>query len=155
MSSKRTPIIAGVGILVLLAVLFAWPKMTNPDRKTIARWNAGGLDCLAGHTTTSQHFHPVLRILVDGVEEVIPANEGLVPSCMSEVHTHDLSGTIHVESADGFQKFYLKDFFLVFSKPFQREGYNLTMKVDDKLNMEFESLMLRDKQKITLEYIKK
>lgn len=155
MSSKRAPIAAILGVVILLVLLFAWPKMTNPDRKTIARWNAGGLDCLASHTATSQHFHPILKILIDGVEETIPATAGIVSGCMAEVHTHDLSGTIHVETADAFRNFYLRDFFLVFDKPLQRENYDLIMKVDDKVNVELGELLLRDKQRIMLEYIKK
>src|SRR3989344_7691393 len=151
MSSKRTPVIAVAGVALLLVALFALPRLTNPDRKIAANWNANDLDCLASHTATSQHFHPILKILVDGAEETIPATAGIVRGCMAEVHTHDLSGTIHVESADGSRKFYLKDFFTVFDKSLQREGHNLTMKVDDKISGELGELLLKDKQMIVLE----
>ncbi|MDO8466521.1 MAG: hypothetical protein Q7S83_00015 [bacterium] len=156
MSSKSGKIIAAVGVVVVLGVLFALPKMTDPTRATASLWQQAGLDCLNnGHTGVGLHFHPNLRILVEGVEEGIPANVGVLKSCMGEVHTHDASGKIHIESVNGSKEFYLKDFFVVFDKPLQREGYNLVMKVDDKINFELGELVLRDKQMITIEYTKK
>lgn len=156
MSSKRTSVIAGVGLAILLVVLFAWPNFNNPDKKTIATWNSQGIACLTnGHSNTSLHFHPRLQIFVDGVEEIIPANIGIVKRCMSETHTHDASGTIHIESFDGSKQFYLKDFYMVYNQAIEREGYILKMMVDDKESKELGSLLLKDKQKIVLEYTKK
>ena len=155
MSSKRIPVIAGVGLVILLALLFALPNLNNPDKKTILAWNSQGVECLDAHANATLHFHPALRIFVDGVEEIISANVGSVNRCMSEVHTHDATGTIHIESINDFKPFHLKDFFVVYEQPIEREGYMLKMMVDGKDSLEFGSLLLRDKQKIVLEYVKK
>ncbi len=155
MTSKRTPVIVGVGLAILLALLFAWPNMNNPDKKTISVWNSQGVACLGTHANATLHFHPSLRVFVDGIEEIIPANVGAVNRCMSEVHTHDATGTIHIESVNGFKPFHLKDFFVVYDKPIEREGYVLKVMVDGKESKELGELLLVDKQKIVLEYAKK
>jgi hypothetical protein len=50
------------------------------------------------------HFHPVLAVYVDGKKITVPANIGIDPNLppteMAGLHTHDDSGTIHVENAD-------------------------------------------------------
>ena len=97
-------------------------------------------------------FYPVLSILIDGELEIIPADLGLVKTCMAEIHTHDTSGTIHVESFLAGKEFFLKDFFVIFGEKLERPGFVLSMKVDGGENMEFENLKLLDKQEIELSY---
>ena len=145
----------GIGFAVLLLALFVIPRLTNPNNAIVAAWSEAGIECLInGHTRLSQHFHPVLKITVDGLDEAIPANVGLLQSCMAEVHTHDTSGILHVESASGDKKFYLKDFLTVYGKSFRRPGYNVGLRVDGKLNVdELENLELKDKQQIEIFYI--
>jgi hypothetical protein len=58
-----------------------------------------GLACTPPDTTFHVHAH--LSILRDGQALAIPANIGIVrtvqPNCFYNVHTHDLSGRIHIE----------------------------------------------------------
>src|SRR5207253_855121 len=46
------------------------------------------------------HIHPQLSIIVEGQKVPVPANIGIEPSgqTMAALHTHDDTGTIHVES---------------------------------------------------------
>ena|SRR5690606_12633249 len=50
------------------------------------------------------HHHAMLEYYLDGQKQVVPANigigidNGLGPAGMYPVHTHDASGTIHLES---------------------------------------------------------
>mgnify|MGYP001608493623 CR=1 FL=1 len=155
MNNKRTPIIVGGFLAAVLIALFAWPKINNPNRSLIAAFNAAGIDCMGGHARATQHFHPHLTISVDGLTESIPASVGLLNNCMAEIHTHDSTGTLHVESPDGNKVFYLKNFFNVAGKPFEREGYTVSMTVDGQPNSELGNLILRDGQQIVLDYAKR
>ena len=48
----------------------------------------------------AEHYHPALRILIDGEQIPVPPNIGVDPStgAMSAVHTHEGDGTIHIEA---------------------------------------------------------
>ena len=141
---------------VVLLALFTIPRFTDSNRGLVSAWSSAGIDCLVnGHTRTAQHFHPLLTIVVDGRAESIPASTGVIPSCMAEVHTHDASGTIHVESASGDKKFYLKDFFTIYGRSIDRDGHTVSMKVDGAPSTELGDLLLKDKQNIVLDYTKK
>ncbi len=52
---------------------------------------------------------------------LIPANIGLLPNCNRPLHTHDTTGTIHVET-DQNQDYKLGDFFLIWGKTFNSSG---------------------------------
>lgn len=134
-----------IGLTVGLLALFIVPRLLNGNFK-----NDSGLPCLVPNLPLLQHFHPRLTVTVDGREEVIPANLGL-GSCELPLHTHDTTGTIHVE-AQVARDYTLDDFLKVWGKPLQREGYKLEMTVDGKSSQELGSLVLQDKQQIMLEY---
>lgn len=63
-----------------------------------ARAASAGLDL--GPMGTAEHYHPQLRIFINGAEVPVPANIGVDPStgAMSAVHTHEEDGTIHIEA---------------------------------------------------------
>jgi len=52
---------------------------------------------------------------------LIPANVGFDSSCARPLHTHDISGTIHVET-DVNQNYTIADFFLIWGKVFNSSG---------------------------------
>lgn len=56
-----------------------------------------------------QHFHAHLDIIVNGKPVTVPANLGISApeQAISELHTHDTSGVLHVESASSKQRFIL------------------------------------------------
>ena len=72
-----------------------WPASTDDVG---ARAAAAGLDL--GPMGTAEHYHPNLRILIDGEEVPVPPNIGVDPTtgAMSAVHTHESDGTIHIEA---------------------------------------------------------
>lgn len=120
------------------------------------------------------HIHPILKIFIDGQAQEIPANigvEGLSgdstheqakasATCLHFLHTHDASGTLHVESPVPMD-YSLGDFFAVWGKTFTKDQI-LDSKVDDKHhihfivdgqeNSDFENLILKDKQQIEIKY---
>ncbi|HMB06416.1 MAG TPA: fibronectin type III domain-containing protein, partial [Isosphaeraceae bacterium] len=67
-----------------------------------------------GHEGLLLHIHPTLTIFIDGQQVVIPANTNITPRGLYPIHTHDDTGTIHVESTVPYT-FHLKDFFNLWS----------------------------------------
>src|SRR5262245_14575940 len=61
------------------------------------------------------HLHPHLTILVNGSPVTVPAGIGIKAAGDLPLHTHDASGTIHVESP-GARTFTLADFFAVWGR---------------------------------------
>lgn len=156
MTNNKSWLWWGIGSIVILAGLFAWPKINNPDKETIARWEGYGVECLTGgHVNPAQHIHPHLEIYIDGQRQTIPADIGVVKSCMAEMHTHDDTGKIHIESAYAGKEFSLRQFFDVWKEKIEKGGYDLEMTVDDTPSVEFGNLPLKDNQKIVLKYTKK
>lgn len=72
-----------------------WPAPVDGIPELV---EAAGLDL--GPMGTAEHYHPTLRILIDGEQVSIPPNIGVDPStgAMSAVHTHEGDGTIHIEA---------------------------------------------------------
>lgn len=71
-----------------------WPAPTDVS----ARVAAAGLDL--GPMGTAEHYHPQLRIVIDGTAVPVPPNIGVDPTsgAMSALHTHEGDGTIHIEA---------------------------------------------------------
>lgn len=72
-----------------------WSVPQNPS----AGIESAGLS-VSPMTSSGAHFHPHLDILVDGKAVPVPANIGIdaTTGAMSELHTHDTSGVVHIES---------------------------------------------------------
>lgn len=71
--------------------------MVGPN-DVAARVAAAGLDL--GPMGTAEHYHPQLRIIIDGADVPVPPNIGVDPTtgAMSALHTHEGDGTIHIEA---------------------------------------------------------
>lgn len=154
--------------MLVLAVLFAWPRIASKetsddltgsangsliaDDKINERIEKAGLECIDGHTNLVSHIHPELGINVDGERQVVQANIGISYDCMAEIHTHDTTGKIHAEAFKPGRTFTLQQFFDVWGRPLQRSGYKLEIAVNDKPSNELGGLILRDRDKIVLNY---
>jgi len=149
---KYKSLIAIIGVVVVILALFFIPRFTNPGRASIQAWKKIDVDCLSSHQNANLHIHPELRIFVDGVPEALPAGIGIVQGCMSEMHTHSVNDTLHVESISAGKEFTLGQFFSVWEKTIERPGYTMEMIVDGLPSTEFDDLILRDKQVIILNY---
>jgi hypothetical protein len=121
------------------------------------------------------HWHPHLEIIIKGEKVVIPANIGIGASYssspfydsmmgMTNVHTHDDSGTLHWEVmmyAPTREDLYLSNFFQVWGKTFNEncifefcngpEG-SMKMFVNGKQNNDFERYIIRDGDEIVIEF---
>lgn len=154
MNKNKSAIVIVIVIVIVLVVLFAIPRFSDPTRAQVKAWKEEGINCLPSHQNASLHIHPILQIIIDGRPEVILANLGIVRSCMAEIHTHDGSGTLHVESVLATKTFTLDQFFKVWGKTLERDGFSLEMTVDGLASQELGNLILRDGQQIILKYTK-
>lgn len=158
-------LILAVGIIALFVILFSFGRDTSlaPEK--------GRAD-----TVVSQrgiHWHPELVIVIKGEKQAIPAAVGIGTQYashpqydplmrMTNMHTHDASGTLHWEVMRGpvrTEDVLLGQFFSVWGKPFTRscildfcngsEG-TVQMLVNGKENTEFESYEVQDKDNIEI-----
>lgn len=108
------------------------------------------------------HTHPRLKVSVNGRQIVVPPDIGIDPRAdsmqMAGLHTHDASGTIHVEGAPGAR---LGQFFAVWGVPFSAArlgpyhtaaGSGVRMSVDGKPSTAFGTLKLTDGQRIVVSF---
>ena len=148
---KKTYLYVIILIVVVLGLFYlSW--WLDPTNKIKAVWAQNGVECnlMEGE---KEHFHPHLDITVDGEAEIVPANIGITGHCFAEIHTHDDSGIIHIESPYADKVFHLEQFFTVWGKSIERDGYTLTATVDGKPLPDPGKLMLADKQQIVFAYI--
>lgn len=151
--SNKAKIILWISLGVLvLGGLFIYPKLTDPSREVVKKWRAAGIECINGHSNLSQHIHLNLTVIVDGEKEILPHDIGIAKSCMAEIHTHDYSGTIHVESVSASKEFTLGQFFAVWNRSLERPGYEEKVFVDGAVSEDGANLILKDGQKIVAEY---
>ena len=99
------------------------------------------------------HWHPQLTIMVGTTTVPIPAGIGLGPSEMP-IHTHDDSGTIHLEFSGVVRKeqLTLGQFFRVWGKDMRSFGTNMRMTVNGVPNTDYENYVMRDGDKIVLQF---
>jgi hypothetical protein len=120
------------------------------------------------------HIHPTLTINIEGKAETIPANIGIEgvngqasheqasaqASCLHFLHTHDASGTLHVESPIAME-YHLSDFFAVWGQEFSKDQIlnfkasdtrRVRMTVNGQESQDYGDLVLKDKDKIEIFY---
>lgn len=152
MKKNNSALLGGALLFIAIVILFSWPRLANPYRKTISMWKDLGVDCLPSHQNANLHIHPTLTIKVDGKKEIIPANIGIVQGCMAETHTHDADGVIHIESVEAGRTFTLAQFFKVWGKELERDGFRAQIFADGNSVTDPNTLIMRDLQVIEINY---
>ena len=89
------------------AAMPPWPAPADVP----ARVTRAGLDL--GPMGMAEHYHPQLRIIINGDEVPVPPGIGVDPNtgAMSAVHTHEGDGTIHIEASEAGEAFTLGQVF--------------------------------------------
>lgn len=108
------------------------------------------------------HWHPVLTIKINGGQQTIPANIGIGSTIHQPVHTHDSTGTIHLENnKPTIENMKLGFFFQVWAKKFSKDcifefcntaDKKVKFTVNGKENADFENYFMQDKDEILIEY---
>jgi len=147
-------LILGAVILVLSAGVMWWSGSAQPNDSDII-------------STTGIHWHPELTILVKGEAQVIPPNIGIGAQYssyrnfdkqmgMTAIHTHDDAdrGIIHFEFSGTVREadLTLGRFLAVWGKDIDSFGKNPRMTVNGTENTELQDYVMRDKDKIVLDY---
>jgi hypothetical protein len=135
--------------LVLLIVLIAACSNENDDCQSQPAEDMN----IKSHEGLYMHIHPTLSITAFGEPVDIPANIGLGTGIMRPIHTHDNSGTLHVE-APCIREFTIGDFFDIVgvrhdSCIMQYCG-TVTGTVDGKDAGNYNDIILRDKESIAI-----
>lgn len=111
-----------------------------------------------GHKDTKDlHYHAWLKILQDSKAITIPANLGIAGDCIRPIHTHDISGRIHIDYPKKVT-FTLGDFFDVLGQIYNdtqignlktADGYKLQLFVNGReVKTRFRDIILKDEQEI-------
>lgn len=131
-----------------------------------------------GHTLTS-HIHARLNIFIEGERYVVPKDVGIATGLIAPIHTHDVSGKLHVEPAESTYPLTpptrfpnVGDFFEVWRTNGGNAGNNanaiftstnilghvtdathkIRFFVNGVPNTEFQNYILRDNDEITISY---
>ena len=120
----------------------------------VQRRQAAHVPTMMDTMSSSVHFHPLLKLFVNGKQIPVPANIGIDPTQdamqMAGLHTHDTSGTIHVEGVNGAR---LGQFFRIWGVPLSANqlgpyraggGNAVRMWVDGKPSTAFGQLRLAE-----------
>lgn len=94
MITKRNGL-AVLALVVIGLILLAYFSTTNKAEAGLQ--GVDGIQCNSLEGTT-MHIHPHLNISYNGQGLEIPSRIGMEASCLYGLHTHDSSGTIHIES---------------------------------------------------------
>ena len=129
--TQKNYIVFGIFIAGVIGLLVFARAASEPREIVNRMWPGTEVTCLIfGHQNLASHIHPLLKITVDGTEEQIPANIGIDQGCMAEVHTHDATGQLHIESTIHGKLFKMSDFFAVWGRTLEREGYTVAIIVN-------------------------
>ena len=145
--------------IVVIAVIGVLAYINSPESKT----NRELVISCTTDMATQFHIHPHLEITINGQKQEIPAEIGIDSGCMHSIHTHDVSGTIHVESPEK-RDFTLDDFFFLWKKKFSKdqildfkadEKHIIVEKINGTVVQDYENTILRDKDEIVISYEEK
>lgn len=159
-SDKKLAMLAvGVSLLILVGGYFLTTKPTGETQSSTKKQPLNTKICVQ-HGGISMHIHPELSIYIKDAPQTIPANIGITPNCMGPVHTHDESGTIHLEFPT-LVDVPLKEFFKAWGKKFNStcifdycngEKGKMKFYVNGKENKKLENYVMHDKDRIEIRY---
>jgi len=151
-------------VLIIVGILIGFYfLMSNSNNK----FNKSNLNVDSKDLPTSGiHWHPNLKIKIDGKLIKIPNDIGLNPGAHSPMHTHEEGdGTLHLENSNPSanpESMALGFFFNTWKKPFNStcildkctnvNGGELHMYVNGKENYDFENYVFKGEEKILIEY---
>ena len=157
-NTAKIAIIAGA-IIAAVVVAGVYASMT------------GVLKPSADNQPMAMHIHPKLSLLVDGKAIEIPKNIGIDPNLyknhtydvygmkmpdmpsmpvMYPTHTHDSSGTIHVESTVK-RDYTLGDLMSVWGIDFSGKTVKMTVDGESSSGSDYKSHVFKDGEQITLD----
>ena len=109
------------------------------------------------------HWHPDLSIYINGIPQTIPANLGMAGRRRATMHTHDITGEIHVEPSGlvTIDSITIGKFFEIWKKEFSSQCIldscngpdgQVKMVVNGQENFEFENYSMNDRDRIEIRF---
>ena len=107
------------------------------------------------------HIHSHLTIRINGVDQTIPADVGLINGKHLALHTHEPDNIIHLEAYNPTPDYFqLKKFFEIWGKKFSKDCIfdyctdkgQLTMMVNGVKNDDYEKYVMQDLDQIVIDY---
>lgn len=156
---KTNPVWWLIGIVAVTVGLLVWGRLTSGIAHSKLSNREVALTCTTD-MATQFHIHPHLQIVIGGKAQDIPARIGISGNCMHPIHTHDVGGTLHVESPEK-RDFTLADFFAVWGKSFSKEQildakidatHSIRVLINGQEVSTYEDSILRDKDQIIINY---
>jgi hypothetical protein len=162
-----------IAVIAIIGGLIYWGKTWSGNAKSGAVKSLEDSGDLVSQG--SIHWHPELSVYIKGEQQAIPVNIGIGMQYasdprfdstmgMTNMHTHDGSGTIHWEVMNGpvtKEDVRLGNFFEVWDKKFDSScilencnGSEGTVKmfVNGKPNTEYQNYLVKDGDKIEIRY---
>lgn len=144
-------IIGGIVLIALAGGLFVSGQAAKPQ--ITAYWPGTTVGCLPqGHENLAQHIHPTFKMTVDGVDIPTPANVGISSTCMAEIHTHDETGTIHIETVEAGKVLTLNDFLSVGNQALEKDGFTYVATVNGEVVEDIGTYPLKDHDAVVIAY---
>jgi hypothetical protein len=122
--------VAALIAFIVMAITASFLWKAEYSSKTVL-WKNTDIPCIhREHSFSDQYHSALLKIFIDGKLQTIPAETGISPQCIAQVHTHDVTGALHFEFAE--RPVTLADFFAVAGITLTRAGYRLSVTVNGK-----------------------
>ncbi len=155
-TSKKMTIISVIFTIILISGAVLYSKGILQGDKNSAQNEYADIV-----STRGVHFHPNIEIIIKGEKFVIPTNTGIKGNIHEPMHTHDLTGTVHIEIPGVVKNDDLKisRFFNIWGKTFNKECIfdncngsegKVKMIVNGIESDQFEDYSLRDGDKIRI-----
>lgn len=122
------PPVAGASALIEIVLAPAYTAISaaaSSSRPTWPKWPHTGtavVDGVGCYQNGKYHTHALLSIYQDGIRLALPGSIGRETGCEYELHTHEGSGTIHIET-DVPKTFTLGQFLSLWGKSLSSESF--------------------------------
>jgi len=109
---------AGVLVMISVGIEVAYSATTTPHTTPLPL-TVDGVQCNSFEQLLF-HIHAHLDIIINGHYFLVPAQIGITNTCFYWLHTHDISGIVHIESPVN-RNFTLGQFFDIWNKKFSND----------------------------------
>jgi hypothetical protein len=154
---------ATLGVVgVMTAAFLVLLMVPSDDIPEVEEWEITSV-CLDGHDGLVSHSHVSMSIEIDDQQYLVDPNVGISDSMcdgMRGIHTHDDSGTLHIETTSPMEA-PLGAFFQIWGKEFSQSRIidsvadsdnEVVMYVNGALSDEFENYLMQDGDVIEIVY---
>lgn len=143
-----------IALLVMLVVSYVFLEQNNVQN--VSFWKNSQIPCIQRVDSFDDTYGSAqLDVIVDGVPQIIPADIGISPSCVAQIHTHDDTGNLHFEATA--RNVTLTDLFTIAGMhDIQREGYSLSVTLNGEIySGDISTYPIKNGDTIVLTYSKK